>query len=96
MLYGKVRNANRCRQRLRPTAPVDLTFALETEKLPENFFRSDVLVKERRHLIFATNKQLELLASARRWYVDGTFWIVRKPFVQLLTVHAFVRREGTL
>ena len=53
-------------------------------------------VKERRHLIFATDKQLELLVNARRWYVDGTFWIVRKPFVQLLTVHAFVRCEGTL
>jgi len=95
-MYDKVRNANRCRQRLRPAAPVDLAFTLETDKLPENFFRSDVLVKERRHVIFATDRQLELLSKARRWYVDGTFWIVRKPFVQLLTVHAFVRREGTL
>jgi len=92
----QIRVANRCRQRLRPAAPTDLSFELELDKLPANFFRHDVRVKDRRHIIFATDHQLELLAKARRWYIDGTFWVVREPFKQLVTIHAFVKNEGNI
>jgi hypothetical protein len=44
-----------------------------------------------RHLIFATQKQLQLLKKARRWYIDGTFFITPKPFYQVYVIHAFIR-----
>jgi len=92
----QIRVANRCRQRLRPSPPADLQFRLEEDKLPSGFLRADISVGDRRHLVFATDAQLRLLARARRWYVDGTFYVVREPFTQLLTVHAFVKHEGPL
>ena len=90
----QVRMTNRGRQTLRPAPPKDLNFDLETDKLPADFLLEDITVGEKRHLLFATAAQLNLLARARRWYIDGTFWVVRSPFVQLLSVHAFVKNEG--
>jgi len=89
-----VRIANRCREAMRPTAPRDLSFTLEADKLPPNFLRADVVVGHRRHLVFATDRQLELLATARRWYIDGTFYVVREPFSQLVSIHAFIQHDG--
>ena len=40
------RNANRLRQKLRPTEPRDLEFELELEHVPDNFFRNDVRVSK--------------------------------------------------
>ncbi|XP_074631182.1 uncharacterized protein LOC141889768 [Acropora palmata] len=85
------RAANRLRQKLRPEHPKDLNVELVEECLPSGFFRADLTVKQRRHLIFARQEQLNTLAHAKSWYVDGTFKLVRHPFKQLLTVNAFVR-----
>ena len=85
------RAANRLRQRLRPDDPTDLEFELDEDNILADFFKADVSVKNRRHIIFATNQQLEQLAKAKTWYVDGTFKLVRKPFTQLLSINAFVR-----
>ncbi len=50
-------------------------------------------VEGQRHIILALPEQLSILQKAKRWYADGTFKLVRDPFVQLWSVHAFVR-EG--
>ena len=47
-------------------------------------------MKNPRHLIFARPEQLQTLAIAKSWYVDGTFKQVRHPFKQLVTITAFV------
>ena len=87
------RQANRLRQRMRPAEPTDLDFDLEENHIPADFLKGDVEVKDRRHLIFAADEQLHHLAKAKNWYVDGTFKLCRKPFSQLLTINAFVKKE---
>jgi hypothetical protein len=92
------RNCNRIRQRLRPMDPRDLDFELDTKYLEsithEAFIQEDIRVRNRRHFLMATDRQLQLLSKADTWYIDGTFKIVAKPFTQLLSIHRFiVRRE---
>ena len=41
--------------------------------IPENFLRKDVSVNNKRHLLFATDQQLQLLKMSKHWYLDGTF-----------------------
>ncbi|KAL3853821.1 hypothetical protein ACJMK2_017327 [Sinanodonta woodiana] len=77
-----IRNCSRYRERERPTDPSDLSFELDEEYLStaitESFFRQDVIRKDNRHLIFATDYQLELLNREETFY-------------QLLTVHIFLK-----
>ena len=87
------RVANRHRQRLRPQDPTDLNFDVEEEHIPDGFLRGDIQVRRRRHLMFATNQQLQHLAQAKSWYIDGTFKLCRHPFNQLMTVNAFIRTD---
>ena len=49
------------------------------------------MVGNRRHLLFCTDNQMELLGKAKIWYMDGTFRVVKDPFQQLFSIHAFVR-----
>jgi hypothetical protein len=64
--------------------------------VPENFFREDIRVGEERHLVLASDGQLELLKKAKLWFLDGTFASVRKPFHQLFSVHGFVSCDDDL
>jgi hypothetical protein len=83
------RSSNRQRESTRPTHPPDLDFDVNINAIPTDFFIADISVGQRRHLIFATQHQLQLLARAKTWYVDGTFRLVRKPFTQRFTINVF-------
>lgn len=71
------RAANRLCQKLRPKDPTTLDFEIEDDHIPDGFLVSDVKVPECRHLMFATNQQLQYLAQAKTWYVDGMFKLCR-------------------
>ena len=86
-----VRIANRKREKFRPRDPSDLEFDLNLDYVPDDFLQADIVVNTRRHLMFATARQLQLLQNAKRWYIDGTFRVVRAPFTQLLSIHAFIK-----
>lgn len=88
------RAANRHRQHQRPRHPTDLDFELQEDHVGERFVRADVRVKNNRHIILATDAQLDLLVRAKTWYIDGTFKVVREPFVQLASIHAFIKKDG--
>ena len=47
-------------------------------------------------MIFATDVMVKLLARACTWYIDGTFKVVQKPFTQLVSIHAFIRKDKKL
>ncbi|CAG2186440.1 unnamed protein product [Mytilus edulis] len=71
-------STNRLREKSRPKDPTDLNFEINYDFLPENFFKKDVVVDSNRHLIFATDSQLDVLSSAKVWYMDATFKIISK------------------
>ena len=70
----------------------DINFDLDHNFLPNipNFYRGQVFTTEGRHMIFFSNKQLYYLKNTKSWYVDGTFKIMKDPFLQLLTIHTIV------
>ncbi|XP_078603877.1 uncharacterized protein LOC144877706 [Branchiostoma floridae x Branchiostoma japonicum] len=87
-----VRMANRKREALRPKDPTSVDFEVNYDFIPDGYLRVDVWVRGKRHLVFATEQQLQQLAKAKNWYCDGTFFVVRSPFTQLFSVHAFIRQ----
>ena len=72
------------------------TSQLDTAFLPEDFYRGDVVAGKNRHLVFATNQQLEMLSKTKVWYIDGTFKVVKKPFYQLLSIHGFIKSDDDM
>ena len=45
----------------------------------------------KRHIMLYTKQRLRLFRKARCWYVDATFHVVKAPYTQLWSIHAFVR-----
>ncbi|CAL4110170.1 unnamed protein product [Meganyctiphanes norvegica] len=81
----------------------DLNFELnldwinKNKSIPDNFTREDIKVNGQRHIIFASDAQLELLREAERWYMDATFKIIKRPFYQLFSIHeAKIKKLPTL
>jgi hypothetical protein len=75
----------------------DLFFQIQHVHIPNDFYRGEVLVGSKRHLIFMTAEHISLLKYAVRWYVDGTFKIISdKPFTQLFSINGFIRKEHNL
>jgi hypothetical protein len=94
-LQNLTRIANYTREKLRPDEPTDLEFSYDENYIP-GFLVGDVSVNGHRHLMFATDQQLIFLKKAKSWYLDGTFKVVRQPFVQLWSIHAFVANGDDL
>ncbi|XP_069163140.1 uncharacterized protein [Procambarus clarkii] len=95
-LANVVRLANRVRKSHRPAEPIDLNFDLALHSLPQGFFKKDIRIENQRHMIFATDQQLDLLSKAHYWYIDYTFNVIYKPFHLLLSVHAFLNYENNV
>lgn len=91
--HNLARSVNRNRQGNRPKNPKDLTFSLNKDHIPNDFLMCDVTVDDARHLIFSHPRQRDLLKDAKTWYCDGTFRIVKAPFMQLYSIHAFIKGE---
>ena len=68
------------------------TIYLNCSFIPGFLLKVIVLRSGRRHLLFGT-RQLQIPGAAKRWYVDGTFKVVRSHFYHFLTVHWFVRKD---
>ena len=83
------RAANRHCQHICPKDPTSLDFELAVDSIPEGFFRKDVTVGDHCHLLFATDRMIELLTISQSWGIDATFKVIKCPFTQLLSIHAF-------
>jgi hypothetical protein len=100
----KLSNLNRAlykiKEATRPANPADLHFDMKryVQAIPKQFLRGDIKVNTRntlaRHLIFATDKQLKLLKTLKKWFADGTFKCTPFPFVQLFSIHGFIEKKG--
>ena len=89
------RMLNRKRETLRPKEPCTLDFELVRMDHFEDFLQKDIVTRSgRRHFVFSTPQQIDLLSRCKTWYLDGTFKIVRLPFTQLWSVHGFVNNDG--
>jgi hypothetical protein len=56
-----------------------------------DFLIGDLHVNGARHFLFATDRQLQLMKSCRRWLLNGIFKIANEPFSQLLSIHGFLK-----
>ena len=58
--------------------------------------RKDITISGHRHVVFATSTQLHLLADSTIWYIDGTFRVVSRPFTQMVSAHAFLKKDSDM
>jgi len=84
-------------------APLPTPVSFNDLQLPEEFTVTDrgerFLIHDsgpgtQRFLIFATTRNMELLARSQNWYSDGTFKTAPPLFQQVYTIH--VRQHGTV
>ena len=78
-----------------PSTPLDdliIPDKFKKTKTGENFLIYDSKDKDRL-LIFATERNLQLLNSSQQWFMDGTFNSVPSLFHQLLTIHGEINGQ---
>ena len=85
--------ANRARKHAINQYVQNLAFEVNEDHIPEEFLKGDILKHGKRHLMFATEEQLQLLWKAKSWYIDQQFQCCPRKFEQLFTISAFVSSE---
>ena len=68
----------------------ELMFELDMSHIPANFMKFDGKSDDARFIIFQSVDQRGYMKNAFVWYIDATFRVVDKPFMQLFSVHVFV------
>ena len=63
---------------------------LDSTSIGVQFLKGDIWVDHKRHIILASAYQ-RLLTTSVHWFGDGTFKLVKAPFTQLWSIHAFVK-----
>ena len=66
-------------------------FDIDSTSIGAEFIKGDIWVDHKRHILLASDYQLRLLITSVHWFVDGTFKLVKAPFTQLWSIHAFVK-----
>ena len=84
---------NRKKSKISPPEPNTITCAINIElvNIPLNFICKDIKLNDGRHIILASDHQLDLLMKTGTWYMDGTCQVIREPFYQLYGLHGFLR-----
>ena len=92
-----IRLVNRHKAKKCPKDPTfECKIRLSCIDIEDSYLIGDCKIEENgeivaRHLIFATDFQLEIFRQCSTIYMDGTFKCVRSPFEQLFSIHAFLR-----
>jgi len=66
------------------------------DHIPEGFVKEDFRIDGSRHIVLTTASMMSLLGRACTWYVDATFKLVKRPFYQLFSVHAFIKSGDSM
>ena len=70
---------------LRPQDPQTLDFQLDLNHVDDGFVRGDIHVQQKRHIVVASDYQMELLCNATRWYLHIIMHIYLH--VRAVTIH---------
>ena len=82
------RRVNRERKIHRPIDPKTLDFDLDVRYLGNDFLKGDIKVGTSRHIILATDYQIQLLSQSFHWFVDGTFKLVKGGGLRYFKKHS--------
>ncbi|CAF1584841.1 unnamed protein product [Rotaria magnacalcarata] len=89
---------NRVRRKTTPPIPTSADFDIpdfyQQSLNAEQLICTDKITKKKRMILFATDKQLEVLFSSEWIFLDGTFDKCPKQFQQIYTIHALKFNES--
>lgn len=89
--YSIESGLNRLRRKTTPPLPTSASFDIpdcyQQTLNGEPFICSGRTMNKKRIIIFATDKQLEILFSSKWIFLDGTFDSCPKDFKQIYTIH---------
>jgi hypothetical protein len=89
---------NRVRRKNTPPLPTSIDFYIpdfyRQTLNGELFICTDRYIRNKRMILFATDKQLETLFSSEWIFLDGTFDSCPTQFAQLYTIHCLKFRQS--